>query len=164
MMLKQKQQGAVLIFSLIMLLLMSLLGVNAMQQNRLQFLMSSNAQLQTDTLVQAENILEMAEAFIPLQREETGDGVAAGTCKKDADGRFTPFVPQDITASLSLSDSVKAQTTARVLSCDCLATGSTCVDSFTACLAEIYTIQVKFQGEDNAERTVESKYAVQCVQ
>jgi Tfp pilus assembly protein PilX len=170
----KKQHGAVLIFSLIMLLLMSLLGINAMQQNRLQFLMSSNSQLQTNTLSQAENLLVIAEKYLDDERHEVQDGdddvdvednKIIGKCAKNDDGKFELFtVPQNITNPLPITGEMKAASEISVLDCECLATNAACQTSFTACLSEIYTVEVKLTGTDGTKRTVESKYAVQCVQ
>ena len=160
---QKKQQGAALIFALIMLLLMSLLGVNAMQQNRLQFLMSANSQMQTDALANAENLLVMAESFVRSQRDTDGD--AGGTCAKDVDGKFTPLAtPTDITASLTLSQTTEDASVISLTGCTCLATFAECKTAFTACLSEIYSLQVRFSGADGTQRTVESRYAVKCTE
>jgi|GEM_PF-2203785 len=65
------QQGAVLVFTLLLLLLITLLGVNMVQQNRTQFMIAENSQSQTTNFSQAENTLQSAENYIASQRYVT---------------------------------------------------------------------------------------------
>ncbi len=67
---KRQQAGVVLVFSLLILLLVTLLGVNMVQQNRVQFLMAANAQQQSTTFSDAEDVLRLAEAYIDQTRYE----------------------------------------------------------------------------------------------
>ncbi len=67
---QNKQTGVVLIFSLLILLLVTLLGVNMVQQNRVQFLMAANAQQQSTTFSSAEDVLTLAEEYINKTRYE----------------------------------------------------------------------------------------------
>ena len=60
----KKQRGAVLAFSLMMLLLLTLAGVNMIQQNKQQLAMSNNARLFTQEFANAESVLEDAKAVI----------------------------------------------------------------------------------------------------
>lgn len=59
-----RQRGVVLIFTLVILLLLTLLSVNMIQQNRLEFMMAGNVQTQTQTFSSAESLLKIAENFI----------------------------------------------------------------------------------------------------
>jgi type IV pilus assembly protein PilX len=56
-----RQRGAALIVSLVLLLVMTILGVTAMNSSILQAFMSSSYQQQTVTLATAENILRAGE-------------------------------------------------------------------------------------------------------
>ena len=58
------EQGVVLVFSLIMLLILTLLSISMIQQNRLNFMMAGNAQTQTEEFSTAENILKLTEGYI----------------------------------------------------------------------------------------------------
>lgn len=58
---KERQGGAVLVVSLIMLLLMTIIGFAAMNTSVLEVLMSANAVRQTTTLSAAENALRIGE-------------------------------------------------------------------------------------------------------
>jgi len=68
--LKSQQSGVVLVFSLLILLLVTLLGVNMVQQNRVQFLMAANAQQQSTIFSSAEDVLTLAETYINSMRYE----------------------------------------------------------------------------------------------
>jgi len=59
-----KQRGIVLVAALIMLLILTLLGVTAMNTTNLQTLMAGNNQFQTLALSQAEATVQSAEAVI----------------------------------------------------------------------------------------------------
>ena len=58
---KRKQAGAALIVALLLLLVMTILGVTAMNSSILQGFMSASYQQQTVTLADAENILLQGE-------------------------------------------------------------------------------------------------------
>ncbi len=62
--LSHSEAGVVLIFSLIMLLILTLLSINMIQQNKLEFMMAGNAQSQTVAFSSAENILRLTENYI----------------------------------------------------------------------------------------------------
>lgn len=61
-----RQHGVVLVFSMITLLLLTLLSVNMIQQNRLEFMMAGNAQTQTEDFSSAESLLKIAENYIDI--------------------------------------------------------------------------------------------------
>ncbi len=128
------QQGVVLVFSLLMLLLITLVGVNMLEQNRLQFMMAANAQMQTDDFANAEGVLKLAEEYIASQRysvwpladpvpDPVGDTY---TCNKTVDvpPRFDQLIPQSITGNLSLSTAEAAITTVDITSTSCMIIGA----------------------------------------
>ncbi len=182
----KRQHGAVLIFSLVMLLLITLVGVNMIQQNRLQFMMAANMQGQTTLFASAENILELAESYIEKQRYYDG----TSTCKT-FDAKFVQLVPEDITAKTELNlsaDTIASGVEVKIAQTACIPTagensgeevvcpvpsGSNggwsaddkpCNQSiFTACTTEIYTIRVTAPNSTTGgQRIVESKYAISC--
>ena len=58
------QRGAVLIFTLLMLLLLTLSGVSMIEQNKQQIAMMRNSRQQNQTLARAEQLLAQAENAI----------------------------------------------------------------------------------------------------
>ncbi len=106
---RSQQTGVVLVFSLLILLLVTLLGVNMVQQNRVQFLMAGNAQQQMTTFSNAEDVLTLAEEYINQTRYAVWPFVNASvpypdpnyTCKKDAAGKLDQFKP-----NTSLTDKI----------------------------------------------------------
>ncbi|MDD5275584.1 MAG: hypothetical protein PHR16_05835 [Methylovulum sp.] len=62
------QQGAVLAFTLLLLLMITLMGVTMVQQNRTQFMMAENTQSEATNFSTAENILKSTENYIASQR------------------------------------------------------------------------------------------------
>jgi len=125
------QRGAVLIFSLVMLLLITLVGVNMIQQNRLQFMMAANMQGQTSLFASAENILELAENYIgkkrylnwPLPNPIPSPVGNTFTCIKTGT-KFVQLLPEDITGKSSLG-----------LSSDTKNSGVTVAITETACMS-----------------------------
>lgn len=77
------QRGAALIVSLVILAVMTLLGVTAMSQSRLETLMAGNLQIQTSSLANAENALTQSENEISnittdsstFNFDDTNDGI-----------------------------------------------------------------------------------------
>jgi hypothetical protein len=63
------QQGAVLVFTLLMLLLLTLSGANMIQQNKQEFAMVRNSGQQTQTLAKSEQLLAQAENAIQAALE-----------------------------------------------------------------------------------------------
>lgn len=68
-----RQQGIVLIMSLVILLVLTLLGVTAMNTSNLQLLMTGNSQYQTTALNIAEDTIKNAEDIV--------EGIVAGAAK-----------------------------------------------------------------------------------
>jgi Tfp pilus assembly protein PilX len=187
---QSKQQGAVLVFSLVMLLLMTLVGVNMIQQNRLQFMMATNTQDQNTRFAISEDILEIAENYIGKQRYKTWPlpkpipNPVGNTfeCEK-TNSKFVQLTPRNLTADLDLANTssvVKAEITQTA----CLSVAgveSVCMpdpnnpsqwDSNEAqcnqsdqaqCATEIYSVRITISNPDTgAERIIESRYAVRC--
>jgi Tfp pilus assembly protein PilX len=102
-----QQQGAMLIFSLLLLLVITLVGVTMIQQNRTQFMMTENTQSQALNFASAENVLALAENYIAGQRyatwplgstsacvDNTGAAKACSTYNcKAPNGVFTQLMP-----------------------------------------------------------------------
>jgi type IV pilus assembly protein PilX len=61
---QNRQRGTVLIVALLLLLVMTILGLTAMNSSVLQGLMATSYQTQTATLAQTENLLSELEEFI----------------------------------------------------------------------------------------------------
>lgn len=74
------QRGAVLILALVILLVLTLLGVSAMNSSSLQMLMTGNTQYQTVALSQAELTIRQGETLV--------DDIAAGTTAPPAIGYY----------------------------------------------------------------------------
>ncbi len=187
---QSRQRGAVLVFSLVMLLLMTLVGVNMIQQNRLQFMMAANTQDQNTRFAVNEDILELAENYIGEQRYKSWplpnpipDPVGnTFECNK-TNTKFVQLTPRNFTASLGLtntSSNIKAEITQTAcLSVAGIETVCTpdpndpnkwassetqCNQSDQAqCATEVYSIRITVSNPDTgAERIIESRYAVRC--
>ncbi len=187
-----KQRGVVLIFSLVMLLLITLVGVNMIQQNRLQFMMAANSQDQSTRFATAEDVLELAENYIAGQRYTTWPlpnpiPTPVGntyTCNKSGT-KFTQLIPGDISASLGLSTATKnSGVSASITQTACMSIAgveSVCQPDSSQpngwssselqcnqsdqskCSTEVYTIRVTAPNSaTGGQRIVESKYAIRC--
>jgi len=129
-----KQQGAVLVFSMVFLLLITLLGVNMVQQNRLQFMMAANSQMQTTSFVDMEDVMELGEYFIasnryttwPLPKPIPNPVGTTFTCNKTASGKFDQLKPRLLTdTELGLSADIIARSNpiVEILSTACMVVG-----------------------------------------
>ncbi len=187
-----KQRGVVLIFSLVMLLLITLVGVNMIQQNRLQFMMAANAQEQTTIFASAEDVLDLAENYIggqrytawPLPNPIPSPVGTTYTCNKTGT-KFVQMTPGDISGSLGLSAATIASgLTASITQTACMSIAGVesvctpdpsessgwsaselqCNQSDPAqCSTEVYTIRITAPNPTTgSQRIVESKYAVRC--
>ncbi len=185
----EKQRGVVLIFTLVMLLLLTLLGVNMIQQNRLQFMMAANSQNQTTKLSSAENILKKAENFIELQRyqdKSTFSCNTPGTPPTYKQLLPIPAISGDITGNLGLPDTTSIS--AEILQTACISFGNEipctynnnnppddwsssellCNQKYiqgnaTTCPTEVYTIRIIDPDPvTSSQRIIESKYAIRC--
>jgi Tfp pilus assembly protein PilX len=149
------QRGAVLIFSLIMLLLLTLVSVSMIQQNKQELAMAGNALEQTKTLASAETKLKLAEQAIDTARLNPAD-LNDHKCnssnlinENDSMGNAT------VTAVYCLKNDTETQCTFTDGVRDATAA---CVCNFGT---EIYTINL-VEDTGSSRRTVESKYAVDC--
>ena len=177
-----KQRGAVLAFSLVMLLLLTLIGVSMIQQNKQGLGMAGNARQQIQVLASAEAALSNAEAAVDslryigsnkgnkkcnsAQQLNEGDVISAAAKVKevyclwdysDAGGteqrcfynngeRDLDNPPPPDNACIRLNDAGPGK-------------GKKIADR---CPIEIYAIEATVTDSKGAERTVESKYAVDC--
>ncbi|MFA6053023.1 MAG: PilX N-terminal domain-containing pilus assembly protein [Methylobacter sp.] len=146
------QRGAVLIFSLIMLLLLTLVSVSMIQQNKQELAMAGNALEQTKTLASAETKLKLAEQEIVKKRyalANLGDPIP-GNRKCD---------------SGNLINNNTAIGNATVTAVYCLKNNTETLCDPASCMCnlgtEIYTINL-VEDTGSSRRTVESKYAVDC--
>jgi hypothetical protein len=180
------QQGVVLVFSLIMLLLITLLGTNMILQNRLQLMMVANSQSQATAFANVEDLLQLSESYIASSRYDPAtwplpSPIPTGfsfVCQKDADLKFTQLQPGDITDRLPLSQAMlNAGATVEIKQTACLQTGVTeiactwtgdttdvCYRSDQSqCPTEIYTLLITaLDASTGSQRMIESKYAVRC--
>lgn len=79
------QRGAVLAFSLVMLLLLTLAATRMIQQNKQQLEMSNNARLLTQEFANAEGFLANAKSLV------NGDTAGSGTMPQHIDPTGTPI-------------------------------------------------------------------------
>ncbi len=70
----KKQRGAVLAFSLVMLLLLTLAGTRMIQQNKQQLAMANNMRISAQEFANAESILANAKTQILTACNATGTG------------------------------------------------------------------------------------------
>ena len=98
---KNRQQGIALVMVLVFLLLMTLMSATAIKQNSLQFAMIGNAQEQSQSFANAENILRLAEQSIDQTRwsaARTGNDAANNDdwkCKTDGTN-YTLIEPETV--------------------------------------------------------------------
>lgn len=108
------QRGAVLIFSLLMLLLITLMGVSMVQQNRMQFMMAANAQGQNQAFSGVENILLRAEEYVDNQRYADK---AIFSCKKTVVSGKSIFTQLPVATTVAVgatTDTTKSDITSAV--------------------------------------------------
>jgi Tfp pilus assembly protein PilX len=174
-----QQRGAVLAFSLVMLLLLTLVGVSMIQQNKQELGMAGNARQQTQALATAEADMARAEAVIdglrytdkanhlcqptsgendPNQLDE-GDELIAGVstitgtyCLLDYLVAASGGDEQQCTYTNGERDDTSA--------CDRLSNTGT--GTGAGCSSEIYTLLTTVTDSQGSHRTLESKYAVNC--
>ena len=185
-----QQQGIALVMVLVFLTLLTLISTTAMQQNALQFSMIGNTQEQSQSFTSAENILKLAENQInqlrwsDARRANPSDASTITECK--ASGGNYNLIPPGTTINLGIAGATVAvtgwwcqnnPTDGQATSCKPSETCPTIPTSGFApgntttnypeigCGTELYTIRVTFaqQNNSNAERVVESKYAVKCL-
>ena len=97
----RSQQGIVLVFSLVTLLLLTLLSLNMIQQNRLEFMMAGNAQAQTETFSAAENILKIAENRIETLRANDREECRRTSCSNNGGINVSCDIPANPNAKMT---------------------------------------------------------------
>lgn len=162
------QRGAVLIFSLIMLLLLTLVSVSMIQQNKQELAMAGNALEQTKTLANAETQLKLAEQAIDQLRHAGGGSTECNSINVINENYHPPISDATATATVTAVYCLLGTTEKQCIFTDGARDYST-IDSEQACMCpqlmgtEIYTINLVLVEEtNNSRRTVESKYAVDC--
>lgn len=162
------QRGAVLIFSLVMLLLLTLVSVSMIQQNKQELAMTGNTLSQTQSLTRAETDLASAQHYIDTTR------LNPNSTPPYSDHRCNSSTSSQVNQNQVVVDSANGKATVTGVYCydgsnesQCTYTNGTRDTSLAcSCLGtEIYTI--KWESAANAsaygaQRTVESKYAVDC--
>lgn len=177
-----KQRGAVLAFSLVMLLLLTLVGVSMIQQNKQQFGMANNTLQQTQALATVEAELLRAETIIDGMRYDLTGGKTKANhqCKAlpqlDEETVITPAATVKEVYCLVwtggaeqrclYNNGVRDLDNPQPPNNACIRlnqAGSGNGDINDRCPIEIYTLHTTFSdGNTGAQRTIESKYAVDC--
>jgi len=158
------QRGAVLIFSLIMLLLLTLVSVSMIQQNKLELAMTGNAMDQTKSLASAEAELKLAEQFISTQRVYSTTHQCNSGTTTQLNVSTTPFFTGTGNATINAVYCVIANAATQCTS-GALNDGSsfpcTCDGNLGT---ELYSITWVSTASTNygSQRTVKSNYAVDC--
>lgn len=175
-----QQRGAVLIFSLLILLLLTLASISMIRQNKTELAITGNMGEQIKTFARAETALRIAEATIQLMRQPNKDN--ASTPPEDRDDCSTSGRLFEGTG-LELPDVPQATVIINKVSCVINGLEHTCsgnngyvpaIDSTAAkaacekltdaqCPTEVYTIDLTFtHSQSETERTIRSQYSVGC--
>ncbi|MGZ8945654.1 MAG: pilus assembly PilX family protein [Methylococcaceae bacterium] len=164
-----KQRGAVLVFSLIMLTLLTLVSVSMIQQNKQELAMTGNTLEQTKSLARAETDLSKAQNLIDTTR------LNPNSTPPYTDLKCNSSVASQMNENQVVVNSANGKATVTGVYCLTDTLESQCTytgvnrDPIAACICykgtETYTI--KWESAANAssygaQRTVESKYAVNC--
>jgi Tfp pilus assembly protein PilX len=177
----KSETGAVLVLSLVILLLVTLVGANMVQQNRLQFMMAINSQMQSNEFANAENMLRLTEKYI---RDKRYVDIDTYECKKTAGSppKFDQLKPQKEIRIAGLSEAISAKTNVSITKTSCMThhieiecmpdeiNPSTWAEDETQCnqsdqsqcATEIYAIEIAVTDETGTNRVIESNYAVRC--
>lgn len=168
------QRGAVLIFSLVMLLLLTLVSVSMIQQNKQELAMTGNTLEQTKSLARAETDLSNAQVWIdqtrlnPLATPPYSDLKCNSLAAKKVNENQVIISPDitpgaqgtaTVTAVYCLKDTTETQ---------CIFTNGVRAESQACyCFQGTETYAIKWESKADvssygAQRTVESKYAVNC--
>lgn len=168
------QRGAVLIFSLIMLLLLTLVSVTMIQQNKQELTMTGNVLDQTKSFASAETELGLAEKVITTVRTTgapalTPINACNGNTTTQANVSATPFFPTSgtstgnatITAIYCLIGGTAETPCASGVFNDGSSAACTCAGNRGT---EVYAIRWVSTATSNygSQRILESKYAVNC--
>ncbi len=174
------QQGAVLIFILVMLVLLTLVNVSMIQQNKTQLTITSNVGEQVKTFSRAEMALNVAESMIEAQRKPYKDDPTKLSQKDDCGINGQLYE----NGKLDLPETIQATATIKAVFCAINSFEYRCVgeNSYTAhhaestentnacakltnaqCPSEVYTIDVTLtDSHTEAQRTIRSKFSVGC--
>ena len=180
-----KQQGAVLAFSLVMLVLLTLVTASMIQRNKLQVAVANNAKMQTQTFSAVENALALAQNALEAQRyaDKTKNRCNSGTGANRVDEQEVLNTGMgSITATVvaaycidgygTLPKEIRCTYTSgnrdAVHACDLLNNAGTYQSatgpiSDTACIVEEYTMNLEMTDSiSGAKRTIQSKFMVNC--
>lgn len=169
-----KQCGAVLAFTLVMLLLLTLVGVSMIQQNKQQLVMAGNVRQQNQVFADVESQLFSAEPLINQMRYV--DANVSGICK------LPPVDPDSIPQLIvnyenpNNGGKITSEITEiycftkddNVLRCNAKddPTSLGCQkwkNPSVGCDGEIYTIETTVTDTaSGTQRKIESKYAINC--
>lgn len=173
------QNGAALIFSLLMLMLLTLTTVSMIQQNKNQLAITTNMGIQTQAFAQAETALSLFQTEIERTRQPNKDNPNTPVEDRYDCSSTDHFFDGD---TISLTNMPTATATITGVSCivnsleyRCTGGAYTPLSNSTAaatacqkltnaqCPTEMYTLDVTFTDSDSsAKRTVRSKYSVGC--
>lgn len=174
----KKQTGAILAFTLMMLLLMTIAGVNMISQNKMDLLTAGSSREQTQALATVEAQLAIAEAVIDSKRYASAADKTAKLCLATTTATSANQIdPGDMLVNA-------APLTSQVKNVACLTAGlteETCtyvsgerdltvnacyklynIDNSFGCRSEIYTLTTTATMSNGAVRKIESKYGVDC--
>jgi len=180
------QQGAVLAFSLIILLLLTLATVSMIQQNKNQLAITSNVGEQVKTFANVETALRLTENAIEAMRQPFKYDATKPDEHDDCSLGNQLFEGSELT----LPETTLATATIRAVFCAYQGVEYRCVgadahtaaiidsadnvtacekltgnptDGTTQCPTEVYTVDVTLTDSlTGAERTIRSKFAVGC--
>ncbi len=162
------QRGAVLVFSLIMLTLLTLVSVTLIQQNKQELAMTGNTLDQTKSLAQAETDLANAQITIDHTRLEP-PSYSSLKCNSDPAKQVNKnqMIVNQATGTATVTGVYCLQST---IETECTYTAAGVRDpNVGACMCvngtELYNIKwesIAGASSYGAQRTVESKYAVNC--
>lgn len=164
-----KQRGAVLVFSLIMLLLLTLVSVSMIQQNKLELAMVGNTLAQTKSLAKAETDLAQAQVVIDQTRLNPNSTPPYSDLKCNS-APSSQVNQGDVIVSTTSGTATITGVYCLMVSVETQCTYTNGVrDNIAACTCfqgtETYGIKWQSTASNDsygAQRTVESKYAVNC--
>lgn len=170
-----QQRGAVLAFSLIMLMLFSLVGATVMTQNKVQLSMTSNARQQSQSLATIESALGKAQNLVDGLRYRNQSLAQCNSTNQIDENRTLNLGDSSQTAKIAavycLSNYIagvggneqRCTYTAGVRddisACSMLSNAG----SLAGCDIEVYTINLNvLDNTTGAKRVIEAKYEVDC--
>jgi Tfp pilus assembly protein PilX len=158
------QRGVILIFSLVMLTLLTLVTVSMVQQNKQELAMMANTLEQTKSLARAESDLAIAQTKIDEARVRPADLKCNSTISSQIDKNDT--IPNMVNGTATVTG---VYCLTGNLETECTYTSAGARDTIAACTCykgtEIYIVKWESDASASnygAQRTVESKYGVNC--